>query len=281
MSFYDQGWLISDIECALRHLDCHRGFPMGLALQCPIFSGDKFNYLKSVFEIVQPTLSIPLHLYDGIDSQQSISFITEWFRINRPIEEGSGYLLKAPYVQHQVSFPILTFPGASSLIDYIRCNEESLETSCSSSINTSSTTRFKSGNKSDIFNYLMLQQFNSHASSKERKVLLFNGNAFGFNISGSQCAPAAKEDVARYFLFAERAIALLKLRCPHAIVDGLTRVDIFPMDAAATVLVVNEFESLDASFTSSEATQMKAQGFVQEYWLNKMNELIDDVLLIT
>ena len=280
MSFYDQGWLIADIECALRHLDCHIGFPMGLALQCPIFSGDKFNYLKSVFEIVQPTLSIPLHLYDGIDSHKSISSITEWFRTNRPIEEGSGYLLKAPYVQHQVSFPIVTFPDASSLIDYIRCNEQSLETSCSSSTNTCSSTRFKSGNKSDIFNYLMLQQFNSRASSKERKVLLFNGKAFGFNISGSQCAPAAK-DVARYFLFAEEAIALLKSRCPHAIVDGLTRVDIFQMDAAATVLKVNEFESLDASFTSSDATQMKAQGFVQQYWLDKMNDLIDALLLNT
>ena len=71
-------------------------------------------------------------------------------------------------------------------------------------------------------------------------------------------------------------IALLKFRAaiPFAITDGLFRIDIF--QTASGKMVVNEFESLDASYDSKtigadEATYQ----FLQNYWLVKIESLVD------
>jgi hypothetical protein len=70
-------------------------------------------------------------------------------------------------------------------------------------------------------------------------------------------------------------IALLKFRAaiPFAITDGLFRIDIF--QTASGKMVVNEFESLDASYESKtigadEATYQ----FLQNYWLVKIESLV-------
>ena len=51
------------------------------------------------------------------------------------------------------------------------------------------------------------------------------------------------------FAFAERAIAELSARCVGAITNGLVRVDIF--QAKSGEYKVNEFESLEASYSST------------------------------
>ena len=167
-------------------------------------------------ELVQATLKIPLDLPDGIDFLSSVSFLQNWVKTNEQLaESGPGYIMKAPYVQHQVSFPIKKFSGVTGILDYIRDIEQSVVVSASSS---SQTWRYKSDNVSDTFPYVMLQQNNPFAI-KERKVLVANGEAIGFNRSGSQRG-ATIQDQGKYFLFAEQAIAMLKSRCPHAMVDG-------------------------------------------------------------
>ena len=56
-------------------------------------------------------------------------------------------------------------------------------------------------------------------------------------------------DKNRLHAFAEKSIQLLKRNCPSAMVDGLVRVDI--MCRFNGEMVVNEFESLEAMYTSS------------------------------
>ena len=74
--------------------------------------------------------------------------------------------------------------------------------------------------------------------------------------------------------FAERALCLLKQRCPQTIVDGgLNRVDI--MFFSTGQMVVNEFESLEACYAAEkEKFTCRAQQALQEYWLEKLNHLL-------
>lgn len=66
--------------------------------------------------------------------------------------------------------------------------------------------------------------------------------------------------------FAEKALALLSERCPHAILNGLTRVDIFQTISGS--YVVNEYESLEA-VTYGQRDQIKPNQItaaMREYW---------------
>ena len=55
--------------------------------------------------------------------------------------------------------------------------------------------------------------------------------------------------------FAKNAVQELKIRVPECICDGLVRVDIFTN--ANGNLVVNEFESLEAEYSSTEKMTLR------------------------
>jgi len=72
--------------------------------------------------------------------------------------------------------------------------------------------------------------------------------------------------------FAGEAIKRFRLNAPYAITDGLLRVDIF-QDAKGQ-MVVNEFESLDANYSSTAQLQMATHSFLNKYWENKIVEFL-------
>jgi hypothetical protein len=77
--------------------------------------------------------------------------------------------------------------------------------------------------------------------------------------------------------FATMAINELKRACPRALIDGLTRVDIFQLPDGK--LVVNEFESLEADFQNGRSESMATVVFLEEYWLNTVNACIAEVVV--
>jgi hypothetical protein len=55
------GWSIESIYAELQRLKHHQGFPSGKHLDCPIFTQDKWNYIKALpDEITMPTFKIPI-----------------------------------------------------------------------------------------------------------------------------------------------------------------------------------------------------------------------------
>lgn len=70
--------------------------------------------------------------------------------------------------------------------------------------------------------------------------------------------------------FAQRAVAALKKACPETISDCILRVDIFQRSDGR--LVVNEFESLEARFHSTDhAEETFAISWLAEFWFNQIN----------
>ena len=53
-------WNMDELYQQVQRLKHHPGFPCGDALQCPIFTQDKFEYIKSVPQLCNPTLAIVL-----------------------------------------------------------------------------------------------------------------------------------------------------------------------------------------------------------------------------
>ena len=99
-----------------------------------------------------------------------------------------------------------------------------------------------------IMPYIMLQS--RMINPKEVKVVCINGKAqyIAYNANNSGRAISKKPNL-EIFAFAERAIAELSARCVGAITNGLVRVDIF--QAKSGEYKVNEFESLEASYSST------------------------------
>jgi hypothetical protein len=76
--------------------------------------------------------------------------------------------------------------------------------------------------------------------------------------------------------FAERALHQLSCAMPGiAILDGLVRVDIFKSNQGQ--LVVNEFESLDAEYASTDLNaELATTSFLQNYWEMKLLTILCD-----
>jgi len=72
--------------------------------------------------------------------------------------------------------------------------------------------------------------------------------------------------------FAEEAVRLFELNKPECISSFLLRVDI--MQLADGSLVVNEFESHEAAFASSDKNEMKTQMFLYNFWLQELKTIL-------
>jgi len=107
---------------------------------------------------------------------------------------------------------------------------------------------------------------------KENKVIVLNGEATYVSAiaSGSNRISAGGinkqfADVDTLLQFANEAVSRFVTNIPFAITDGLFRVDIFQTQEGK--LVVNEFESLEANYSSKkEALHLKTYDFLIKYW---------------
>jgi hypothetical protein len=93
------GWDITHLYSMLQsHLFCHKGFPSGSQLSCPIFTQDKYEYLRLLpEEFVMPTLKVPLHpSMDMADVETLVSKFME----GKPVD----FVVKAPFVTNSQHF---------------------------------------------------------------------------------------------------------------------------------------------------------------------------------
>ena len=73
--------------------------------------------------------------------------------------------------------------------------------------------------------------------------------------------------VSTLYEFAEEATRRLRVALPYTIADGLFRVDIMMYKDR---LVVNEFESFEATYTDVEGVEI----FLQMYWEKKIEDTL-------
>lgn len=82
------------------------------------------------------------------------------------------------------------------------------------------------------------------------------------------------------FNFVHCAIKTLKERCPGLITEGLLRVDVFQNSLGN--LVVNEFESLDAAYYSSDMSgPFHVALYLQLYWQRIICNSIEEAQYIS
>ena len=56
-------WKPLDCMMEIQRLEYHPGFPAGMNLRCPVFTGDKFTYINAAKEYYTiPSLKVPLYL---------------------------------------------------------------------------------------------------------------------------------------------------------------------------------------------------------------------------
>lgn len=79
--------------------------------------------------------------------------------------------------------------------------------------------------------------------------------------------------------FCKDSLKCFKSNCPHAITDGLFRVDVMQMRSGK--FVVNEFESLEANYYGKlESQEFVVSLFLKNYWINKIRSIFNDSLKI-
>lgn len=74
------------------------------------------------------------------------------------------------------------------------------------------------------------------------------------------------------FSFCKQALAKFKSQCPYAITEGLFRIDVFQMKSGK--FVVNELESLEATYYSTNETEFKVTQHIENYWENQIRFLM-------
>jgi hypothetical protein len=185
--------------------------------------------------------------------------------------EGCGWVLKAPFVTNSMHF--LYFLKEPDDIVW--------------KLELVSRAVFEE-EKCYVIPYMMLQP--RMQNRKEYKVVLLNGERKHIFYDRSQrrdCGAFSKESPNRLFEFAQNALHLLRKARPHAILDYLVRVDVFETQEKETYTnedgkvsirnrwVVNEFESLEAQFSSSGDNDSEVYKFCNDYWLAKLENAVE------
>ena len=116
----------------------------------------------------------------------------------------------------------------------------------------------------------------------EYKVLRFRGLLFVTNPrrKAIHSSPFHKRaDKSDILEFAEQAVQALARKCPGLVTDGLLRVDI--MSTAKGKVIVNEFESLEAMYVSSNSheTHLVEMKLI-EFWRDVLRKLLSSFLLV-
>eukprot|EP00597_Dinobryon_sp_UTEXLB2267_P016104 CAMPEP_0201096512 /NCGR_PEP_ID=MMETSP0812-20130820/5481_1 /ASSEMBLY_ACC=CAM_ASM_000668 /TAXON_ID=98059 /ORGANISM="Dinobryon sp., Strain UTEXLB2267" /LENGTH=158 /DNA_ID=CAMNT_0047350809 /DNA_START=837 /DNA_END=1313 /DNA_ORIENTATION=+ len=122
------------------------------------------------------------------------------------------------------------------------------------------------------------------SNRKEYKVIYIPSRSIQYIVSRTaRCGSGTSFSVrphTRLFDFVRRAVSVFRESCPHAITDGLFRVDVF--ETKLGELVVNEFESLDAAYYGDgRDSSFHVTNFLFEYWLQLLTkiDIIQDLIL--
>ena len=125
--------------------------------------------------------------------------------------------------------------------------------------------------------YLMVQP--CMHNRKEYKVVLLNHvPVFATSAGNKRCSNGINKSFVQtdrldLYKFAEDQLTELKLNCPGAITDGLFRVDVLQNNDGT--MVVNEFESLEASYYTTGNKEIAVQDFLFRYWHNKITNIFE------
>ena len=107
----------------LSRLEFHEGFPRGPQLQCPVFQGNKFEYIKLVPEITNPTLKVPMTLFTEFseettqsdsESDNDSKYFDDFVLENKTLIDAflektidiaaDGWYMKGPYGQNRSTY---------------------------------------------------------------------------------------------------------------------------------------------------------------------------------
>jgi hypothetical protein len=244
-------WNIPNWLNQMVRLRNHYGWPAHESLQCPIFLQDKYKYIFALKDLTNDTFAFKLN---SISQYQYFNLIglnvqrlLEWMEL---FNFGNGFVVKLPFTTNCQSIRFCnTYNDVLDVICYFNLLEI---------------------NGGDDIPYALIQP--RLKNRREEKIILLNGVAvtrFTKNKSGKSFL--SKNNL---FHFAELAIKSLKKNIPATIIDGLTRVDIMVTDNGRPI--VNEFESLEATFYSNSTNnndELITQNFLQEYWLKKLKDI--------
>lgn len=246
----------------LQRLKYHRGFPYGNHLKCPIFLQDKYEYLSILqkHNLCNSTLKVERSSIGGerMDNEFTINKINAF--LDNCKEEGCGWVVKLPFVTNQV------VKGIKSKDDVIKKIHSIFAT-----------------DSMGIYPYVMIQP--CMKNRKEYKVVYIpkKNILYVANIRGAMHANGKKAfsfgNHEALFAFIKTTVEFFRAECPHAICDGLFRVDVFMNDTKE--FVVNEFESMEAGYYGK--SELEVTHFLKEYWAEKLMEVdqIKDLIVIS
>ena len=221
----------------------HIGWPSGRHLQCPVFTQDKIEYIRSCHEVTIPTLKIDF----GMDVTGEILKFTEQY------DEGHGWILKLPFTTNGEGLKFCKTVG--DIFNGIRINA------------------LEFGGR---LSYSMLQP--CLANRKEYKIIILQGHAkYVADISQRKNCGTPFSDSPHTNLkkLAEKVCEIFEARCAGALVLPLLRVDIMK---SKNGLVVNELESLEACYFSKQFDEFEAATYVglQTFWKENIMLLVQE-----
>ena len=178
------------------------------------------------------------------------------------VNDSAGWIVKAPFTTN------------SHYIRFCHFIEEVLQ--CLNSASEDLTVGFCQ------IPYLMVQP--CLYNRREYKVVCIKGDPYYIAKIGCDTLKCSnginkafidKKNPAELFEFCKQALAEYKTRCPYSITDGLFRIDVLQMRSGK--FVVNEFESLEATYYDSSASgnkEFKVRSFIEEYWDREIRSIM-------
>ena len=119
-------WDIEECLSNLHHLASKpAAFPLGKEWHCPVLNSDKFKYLNLLRDRVNPTLQVPLHFFKNktiatfVCDEEFIQFMKVARKFMKMYNEEDGWLLKAPFVEHQIGFKNQPIHHVQDLIKWL------------------------------------------------------------------------------------------------------------------------------------------------------------------
>ena len=251
-------WSSGDVYLQLHRLRDHSGFPNAKQLSCPVFLQHNFHYITALPELVNPILAVKLPRAERIVGEDAVEFNSSIHSTRFDVEsinnfldannEGCGWVVKYPF---------------TTMRDGLKF--------CKTKHDVYHSLAIASFEYSWRVFYAMIQS--CLKTRKEYKVVVLNGKAShvlpqkanGVVVKGGKGFSDAPH--ADLFRFAETGVERLSQICAGTISDFIIRVDV--MQRANGNMIINEFESFEAVYTSGKVNEMHvAQRFFHEYWGN-------------
>ena len=272
-------WDVEELYKELQRLRQHIGWPNQKFLSCPILTQDKLEYLKC-HDNTNPTLRVSMpkvtKVIDKSTRKEEFSYsltsieilsISSWCTANT---EGFGWVVKAPYTTNKGCRHFCN--STDAVINSLKNIAKRFGPIQRKVVSTNKVLGDSYDRPVQIIPYIMIQP--CMKNRLEYKVVVLNGKAISETWNGNsshQHSRAFGTSESR-LKWAEEQVRTLRMKCPHALLDGLVRVDFFcDMNGK---WVVNEFESLEAGFSGpNPTTDIEVMMFLKHYWLQKLLDI--------